>query len=195
MPMGAAAMRFALASSALLVAAVFAGSAHAYRLEGARWPTHTISYYTETPSYRSAVDAAASAWNTSGASVRFVRTAKAAANVLVGVRTYSHAGDAHLRILGPRIVHAQIGIQPGHDRFETALIVAHEFGHVLGLGHELHVCATMNPSVGDDHTTMCPAPPSGQWTCRLLQPDDVRGAVALYGGSVRPWRGSPFCLR
>ena len=76
-----------------------------------------------------------------------------------------------------------------------ALIVAHELGHVLGLDHETGVCATMNPTVGNDHTTLCPTPPSGMWTCRLLQPDDVRGAVKLYGGRVRPWRGSSFCNR
>jgi hypothetical protein len=76
-----------------------------------------------------------------------------------------------------------------------ALIVAHELGHVLGLDHESGTCATMNPSVANDHTTRCPAPPAGTWTCRLLQPDDVRGAVSLYGGTVRAWRGSSFCSR
>ena len=59
---------------------------------------------------------------------------------------------------------AQVGIQTGHDRYEMALIVAHELGHVLGLDHALQV-------------------------------DDVGGAVKLYGGTVRPWRGSPFCNR
>jgi hypothetical protein len=97
--------------------------------------------------------------------------------------------------VGGRIVAAEVGIQSGHDRYEMALIVAHELGHVLGLDHETSVCATMNPSVGDDHTTRCPAPPPGMWTCRLLQADDVRGAVSLYGGSPRPWRGSDFCPR
>jgi matrixin len=180
---------------AVFAAAVFAGPADAYRLEGPRWSTHTISYYTETAAYRWSVDTAAYAWNTSGANVQFVKTSRAAAKVLVGIRWYAHAGDAHLQIVGGRIVRAQVGIQSGHDRYEMALIVAHEFGHVLGLDHQFRGCATMNPSVGDDHTTMCPAPPSGEWTCRLLQTDDVRGAVALYGGIVRPWRGSAFCQR
>ena len=44
-------------------------------------------------------------------------------------------------------------------------------------------------------TLMCPAPPNGMWTCRLVQYDDVRGAVALYGGTVKPWHGSSFCNR
>jgi hypothetical protein len=189
-------MRVSVAALLAVTAAVAAAApADAYRLEGVRWPTHTITYYTETPAYRWSVDTAAYAWNTSGANVQFVKTSRAAAKVLIGIRWYRHAGDARVQRLGSRIVAAQVGIQTGHDRYEMALIVAHELGHVLGLDHELHQCATMNPTVGKDHTTLCAAPPAGDWTCRLLQPDDVRGAVALYGGSIRPWRGSPFCLR
>ncbi|HYY04321.1 MAG TPA: matrixin family metalloprotease [Gaiellaceae bacterium] len=187
--------RLVLASLVIAAAALLAGPADAYRLEGGRWPAHTITYYTETPAYRWSVDTAAYAWNTSGANVQFVKTSRVAAKVLIGIRWYQHAGDARVQHIGRRIVAAQVGIQTGHDRYEMALIVAHELGHVLGLDHEFHQCATMNPTVGDDHTTLCAAPPSGEWTCRLLQADDVRGAIALYGGSQRPWRGSPFCLR
>ena len=142
------------------------------------------------------MDTAAYAWNTSGARVQFVKSSRASAKVLVGIRWYKRsAGDALVQRLGGKILSAQVGIQTGHDRYEMALIVAHELGHVLGLDHETGVCATMNPSVADDHTTLCPAPPAGTWTCRLLQADDVRGAVKLYGGTVLPWRGSPFCTR
>ena len=189
-------MRLSLVTLACVAAAaLFVARADAYRLEGGRWRTHTITYYTDTPSYRWSVDAAAYAWNVSGADVQFAKTSRVSANVLIGTRGFRHAGDAHVVMAGHRIVAAQVGIQNGHDRYEMALIVAHELGHVLGLDHELRWCATMNPTVGEDHTTLCPTPPAGDWTCRLLEPDDVRGAVALYGGRVRPWRGSPFCLR
>jgi matrixin len=188
-------MRRALVIPAALVALLWAACADAYRLEGGRWPTRTITYYTETPAYAWSVDTAAYAWNTSGVRVQFVRSSRASAKVLIGIRWYKKAGDARVQRFGDRFVGAQIGIQTGHDRYEMALIVAHELGHVLGLDHEYGSCATMNPSVGGDHTTWCPLPPAGTWTCRLLQPDDVRGAVRLYGGTVRPWRGSPFCSR
>jgi hypothetical protein len=181
--------------AALLALALPCARADAFRVEGSRWATRTIPYYTETPAYAWSVDAAAYAWNTSGARIQFVRTSRANAKVLIGIRWYRHAGDARMHTVGSSIVRAEVGIQTGHDRYEMALIVAHEFGHVLGLDHETGVCATMNPSVGNDHTTRCPAPPAGTWTCRLLQPDDVRGAVNLYGGTARPWRGSPFCNR
>jgi hypothetical protein len=171
------------------------GSADAYRLEGGRWATRAITYYTETPAYAWSVDTAAYAWNSSGAQIQFVKSSRANAKVLLGIRWYRVAGDAHLHLRGGSIVRAEVGIQTGHDRYEMALIVAHELGHVLGLDHELGTCATMNPAVGNDHTNRCPAPPAGTWTCRLLQPDDVRGAVSLYGGTIRPWRGSSFCQR
>jgi hypothetical protein len=181
---------------AALVALVLpCAPAEAFRFEGTRWATPTITYYTETSAYSWSVDAAAYAWNTSGARVRFVKSSRASAKVLLGIRWYKHAGDARMHAVNGSIVRAEVGIQTGHDRYEMALIVAHELGHVLGLDHETGTCATMNPSVGDDHTTRCPAPPAGMWTCRLLQADDVRGAVSLYGGVVRPWRGSPFCNR
>jgi hypothetical protein len=173
------------------------GTAHAdaYQLEGGRWRLPAIPYHVTTPAYSWSVDTAAYAWNTSGVHTAFVKTDRAHAKVLIGIRWYKQAGDARIQRIGNSIVSAQIGIQSGHDRYEMALIVAHEFGHVLGLDHEFGACATMNPSVANDHTTYCPAPPSGMWTCRLLQPDDVSGAVSLYGGAVRPWRGSSFCNR
>ena len=179
----------------VVAAGTLAAPAPAYHLEGGRWATHVIPYYTETPAYAWSVDTAAYAWNTSGANVQFVKTSKQYAKVLVGIRWYKHAGDAHVHRIDGTFVGAQVGIQTGHDRYEMALIVTHELGHVLGLDHETSMCATMNPSVGNDHTTFCPAPPSGMWTCRLVQYDDVRGAVALYGGTVKSWRGSPFCNR
>jgi hypothetical protein len=44
---------------ALLLALAFAPAADAYRLEGGRWPTTTITYYNEVPAYTWAVDTAA----------------------------------------------------------------------------------------------------------------------------------------
>ena len=73
--------------------------------------------------------------------------------------------------------------------------MAHELGHVLGLDHEDRFCATMNSYLLDGHPEYCPAAPAGKWICRLLRTDDVRGAVRLYGGTVRPIRGPEFCTK
>ena len=102
-------MRATLA--ALLLALVLVPTASAYRLEGGRWPSNTITYYTETSAYAWSVDTAAYAWNTSGANVHFVKTSRDKAKVLVGIRWYKHAGDAHIHRVGPTFVNAQVGIQ------------------------------------------------------------------------------------
>ena len=161
-------MRVKLAAllGAALVAAAATPSADSFRLEGGRWPTTTITYYNEVPAYSWAVDTAAYAWNTSGARVRFVKASRRDAKVLVGIR---------------------------QDRYTMALVITHELGHVLGLDHEDRTCATMNTYLVDNHPENCPAAPEGKWVCRLLRADDVRGAVRLYGGSVRPIRGPEFC--
>ena len=179
----------------LLLAVIFVPAAGAYRLDGARWPTRTIKYYNEVPAYTWAVDTAAFAWNSSGARVELLKSSRQNADVLVGIRWFKIAGEARLHRSGGRIVRAEIGIQSGQDRYTMALVTAHEFGHVLGLDHEDRVCATMNSRLDVNHTERCPAPPAGMWVCRLLRADDVRGAVSLYGGTVRPLRGSEFCQR
>lgn len=186
-------MRATLA--ALVLALTVVPSAGAYRLEGGRWTTRTISYYNEVPAYSWAVDSAAFAWNSSGARVRFVKTPRRQAKVLLGIRWFTPAGEAHIDRSGGRIYGAKVGIRSGQDRYTMALVIAHELGHVLGLDHENGTCATMNSRLVDNHLERCSPPPAGMWVCRLLRADDVRGAVRLYGGNVRPMRGPEFCAR
>jgi hypothetical protein len=186
-------MRTTLA--ALLLALVLVPGANAYTFLGARWQNTTITYYNEVPAYTWAVDSAAFAWNSSGAHVRFLKSSRSNAKVLLGVQWFRPGGETLPNMRGGRIYGAKVGIRNGLDRYIMALVVAHEFGHVLGLNHETHTCATMNPVLVVDHPQRCPAPPSGMWVCRLLRSDDVRGAVSLYGGTVRPIRGPEFCPR
>jgi hypothetical protein len=187
-------MRATLA--AFLLAVICVPAAAAYRFEGGRWSKTTIRYYNEVPAYSWAVDTAAYAWNSSGARIRFVKSSKRDADVLLGVRWFTPAGEAHVqRVNGRRFVSAKVGIRSGQDRYVMALVTAHELGHVLGLDHDDTTCATMNSRIDRDHPEHCPAPPSAMWVCRLLRADDVRGAVSLYGGRVRSIRGPEFCSR
>jgi len=191
--------RMKVRSGAILVAALIVAAststAGAFRLEGGRWPTTSIMYYNEVPAYSWAVDSAAYAWNTSGARVRFLKTSKANADVLIGIRWFNKAGDANIQRVNGRFIGAKVGIRTGQDRYTMALIVTHELGHVLGLDHEDRICATMNSYLVNNGPEHCPAAPEGMWVCRLLRTDDVRGAVSLYGGTVKPIRGSEFCSK
>jgi matrixin len=186
-------VRFATAVIVTLVAIGLPSPAGAYQLEGGRWPTATITYFNEVPAYAWAVDSAAYAWNTSGARVQFVKGSRRDAKVLLGIRWFKARGEARVHHLNGRFVSAKVGIQSGQDRYTMALVTAHELGHVLGLGHEDRVCATMNSQLVANHPENCPAAPQGMWVCRLLRTDDVRGAVRLYGGAIRPIRGPEFC--
>jgi hypothetical protein len=188
-------MRLAALPATALVAITFLPAADAFQLEGGRWPTARITYYNEAPAYSWAVDTAAYAWNTSGARVQFLKSSRRDAKVLIGIRSFKNAGDANVQRVNGRFVSAQVGIRSGQDRYKMALVLAHELGHVLGLDHEDSACATMNSYLVNGGPEHCREAPNSTWTCRLLRLDDVRGAVSLYGGTVRPIRGPEFCRK
>jgi hypothetical protein len=63
----------------------------------------------------------------------------------------------------------------------ATLTAVHEWGHVLGLGHEGDTCARMNPSFGSSGTPgRCSRRSLSYWLDHPLTKDDVRGARALY---------------
>lgn len=187
-------------------------AAGAYVLGGRPWPHGVITYYNAFPNDAGVVQAATAAWNHSGANVRFVRTSRAKAEVVVLPlpRSAAAGGEAGTGSLGwepttwttitnghvsvtykthVEYVHL-LAVDPARGWSSAMMTVAatHEFGHILGLNHS-HVCATMDATLGG----ICRAPHSWQFACRALQPDDVRGAIALYGGRARPLGPPRYC--
>jgi hypothetical protein len=188
-------VRLALAA-ALLCALVFAPTADAYKRLNYRWPSKTILYYDATgKAYSKNVAAAAAAWNKSGQKARWKKTSRSRARVLIMVnKKIPSAGLA--TYFGRQ--RGLIEIQPGMKKMRESkaegewvatTIMTHEMGHIMGLDHETKKCAVMQPAIGIG----CPGPKDPwQFRCRVLETDDIRGGVALFGGKVGKV-GPEFC--
>ena len=190
------AVRVALCLLAFLLAAA---PAEAYEPAGAKWPRGRVTYYVAAKQHAAAVATAARAWNASGARVRFTRTrSRRRADLVVTYRGTADLGcreglasvgrASRGRLYLPRLT----GRSPYGDLMCVRTAV-HELGHVLGLSHEDGTCATMNSAGLNLAPIHCPRHEPWAWRCRLLEPDDVRGAVRRYGGRVRAAREPAEC--
>lgn len=180
----------AAAVAAAGVAILAAPAAEAYTFRGERWPKDRIGYSNSLERYDSAVGRAARAWNAADVGIRFRRVPRAQADVVIRyLRPTPQSGcggavpgagwPGRRRIPVPIFV-----AKPCGSDDVRALTVAHELGHVIGLGHESRRCALMNPVATRTGGTKCSksAATVRLRYQRLLEPDDVRGARRLYGG-------------
>jgi hypothetical protein len=180
----------------LLVPAM-GGPVLAHSGQSAPW-VGEIRVYNPTGWQRSVRDAA-DAWNRTGVTPKlvFVQHARQAQ---VTVKASSEEVAARCSetydcraVAGRRGHRGAIWLptQEGHEFVSPTFVrvIVHEFGHVLGLGHEMHDCARMNTDTGarlcDDLRV-----PLGSYACGPLRRDLV-AAERLYGHqsdpSYRPW--------
>lgn len=187
-----------LAATLTLAILALAGSADGYVGAGSPWPGGVITYYNDASDQAWAVKRALDAWNTSGARVRFVAAGRQSAAVLIehfpGVSCTVNAEATVGYRPNARIwIFRRDDSSPYCNRYVAARLLAHELGHVVGLGHETRACAVMNPVNTLQGAARCGKAKLWQWRCRLLTADDVAGAVALYGGAARRQSGPSAC--
>jgi hypothetical protein len=181
----------------VVAAGLLAAPGSAYRIEGQPWPKGVVPYYSFAAGHAWSLKQAVDAWNGSGARVRFVAVAPARAKLFIreapkNICTHAAATVGHTS--GATVFIWPAGrSSPSCNRYTAARALTHELGHVLGLSHESRTCALMNPSGSHQATSQCGASERWEWRCRLVERDDVGGAAALYGGTVRPTRTPAFC--
>ena len=139
---------------------------------------------SSTPSLRWPVQMAAAEWNRSGARVRLVERPAGKAPLSVramrGGGCIGAVGFAPLGALPPGW-HDTIWLQARCGRFHLIEIAVHEFGHVLGLGHDTRHCSVMSPVRAAAARTCCTR---GSTAATRSSASTCRRAVALYGGRV-----------
>src|SRR5829696_27552 len=122
-----------------------APSASAYEQAGRAWPGGRITYFTSASGYSASVDRAARIWNRANVGVRFVKTSRRNAQVVIAYGGPRCEGAAFAGYIGRRR-QSPVQLGAGCGRSLITLTAVHELGHVLGLGHERERCARMNPA-------------------------------------------------
>ena len=170
-------------------------------VKGKPWPGGTIRYYNAAADQAWPVARAVYVWNHSGARIRFVPSSRASAQLVI--KHFSHNRCVgHARATVGYVRQATVEL-PRIDEssqlcnsYSSAHAVAHELGHVLGLGHEERGCALMNGRGTWSGAQHCRQEAVWTWRCGLLEPDDINGVVALYGGRTSSYEpGLVFRLR
>ena len=171
-------MRLALAAICILLLAP--ASASAYELGGRSWPDGDIPYYVVDADLKKPVKRGAKVWNKRKLGVRFVSTSAEDAKVFIRLGQSNCGGAARVGYPGRRGF-SPMEIHLGCGSGIATLTAVHEFGHILGLGHETGTCARMNPSFGSGGTPdRCKRHSLAYWLDHPLIKDDVRGARELY---------------
>ena len=161
------------------------------------WEDGTVHFYDAGGLGRT-VTTAAERWNDSGARVRLLRVAKAEdADVIFEVDDRKLRKACGADCLGyttsiGRPSRGQVRVLlaselTGDPRPLSVWVMAHEFGHVLGLHHrDGNACSLMSAHAFDTSCapSLAASPPTADQLACVPAPADVEEAAALYGGRL-----------
>jgi hypothetical protein len=171
-------VRAALVAICLLLAVP--ADAGAYEIGGRAWPDGDIRYHVIDADLKKPVKRAAKKWNARKLGVRLVMSKATDARVFIRLGQSNCGGAARVGYPGRRGV-SLVEIHMGCGVGIATLTAVHEFGHVLGLGHERDACARMNPTFDSNGTPGgCKRRSLSYWLKHPLTRDDLRGARELY---------------
>lgn len=173
--------------TALLALSVFlAASAGAASVpfRGKPWPGGKIKVYNGAPkSYEWSINYAIKHYSEIGAKVKFVKVKKKkqANLVVIEDKKLKTAGLATLGYPGKRRKATVRLLHDSRDKYAFAGVVAHEFGHVLGLDHpkSKNLCAMMNQYF--ELSCSWIKNDGVNWVCGIVQPADLKPLQKKYG--------------
>jgi hypothetical protein len=172
-----------LALAALVAALVVAQPATPYSAAGTPWPVTRITVWNETP-YRAPLAQAMAAWNGVGTRVTLVPAPqRSAARVVVTLLPPGAAGDdvAQATLGWTPTAQGKVEVRPGLGARVAAAVLAHELGHVLGLGHEERGCSVMAGTVAVERSRAgCRIAQCPKVEACLVTRDDAEGLRDLY---------------
>lgn len=146
------------------------------------WRTGTLHYYiaTHDHSWANAFRRAAGTWNRARIGIRLAESRRRRGSEILVVQAHgtcsdSVAGLVAILIGGRQPTGAIVNLVDACPRGIRPEVAAHEIGHVLGLGHEAHRCAVMQPLLGGG-----PRRCAARALRQLVLPDDIAGARRFY---------------
>lgn len=162
---------------------VVAPSAASFSSAGTPWPVTRITVWNDT-AYRIPLHQAMESWNAVGTRVTLVPAVRrSAARIVVQLLPARSAAErVGVGTIGwTPGTQGRVAVQAGLGLRAAAAALAHELGHVLGLGHEERACSVMSSSLElTPARAGCPIARCSTLSQCLVQPDDAEGLRDLY---------------